>query len=79
MEFVLGIECTAAARGRVARIEVNPVNAGLEVIAFELGNTCRVVVDGGWVVRSGGECLSACGSERVLVRQSEPCRPNGGG
>ena len=46
--------------------------AAADLLAFELGNSSGVVVDGSGVIGRGGESISAGDGFRILIGEAEP-------
>src|SRR5208282_5669229 len=65
-----------AGRGLVGRLVIDAVQPGAKIIARELGDARRVVVDGGGIIRRGDKRLSARGRKGVLIRKPKAVRRN---
>ena len=48
------------------------IHTGADLLAFELGNSSGVVVDGSGVIGRGGESISAGDGFRILIGEAEP-------
>ena len=75
--LLLGVDGTGGAAVTVAVFD--PIHAQRQVRALQLGDAGGVVVDGGRIVRRGGEGIAPPGGRCVLVRHADAQRQQRGG